>query len=68
MVIDLLDLEPENLRASFPKVYQHLSVTVKAEREAEQRAHLFGTTQEYRAELVAFCKAAPRFSYMPSMA
>ncbi|MAA98198.1 MAG: restriction endonuclease subunit M [Stappia sp.] len=38
MVIDLLGLTAEDVRTCFPEIYQHLLVTVKPERDANNRA------------------------------
>jgi hypothetical protein len=38
MVIDLFGLDLEQVRISYPEAYQHVSMTVKPERERNNRA------------------------------
>jgi hypothetical protein len=54
--IDLWGMSAEDVRASFPEVYQHLALTVRVEREAAAKRSKTRDAQEYAERWWTFCK------------
>jgi len=56
LAIDLWGLSAEQVRVRFPEVYQHLSLTVRAEREAASIRSTTRDAHEYAERWWTFCK------------
>jgi hypothetical protein len=66
MVIDLFGLSADDVRARFPEVYQHLSTTVKLDREAQFLKSPTKDAQSYAESFWLFGK--PRQELRPALA
>jgi len=63
MVIDLFGLSSDSVRDRFPEIYQHLSTTVKPERERVAATSSSNDVKAYAREWWLFGKPRPEFRF-----